>query len=578
MPNMTIKNLVRVLMSSSKMLLARRIYNVTTPYFLGPQWGAASIGLAKTLLLLWAYIYVNVQVSYALKFFNDAFENRQVHDSWRLAAYYALWLLLMVPLFVNYGYYRSMLALKWRRFMTPYLIELVTKNHTLHRMNSDVSVDNLEQRITQNVKDYSLQAAGLFFVIVEGVTNLAFFTPTLWHLSHKLTYLAYGYPAVGSVIAVLIARKLVALAARQDKLEADLRLEIGEVRQHALSIALLKGEVRERQLLGQSFDTVAANFERIVVINRRLGYFTAAYNYMVPLIPFCLLSQSYFDAELTWGSVAQAGYVYAQMYNSSALIVSQFGNFSDFASTVKRLGSFMEGLFKHVVGVPAGTGIQIVDCKHFGLENLTVLVPGSDAKLLREPVSINIANGSSLAIVSPAEEGSMLLRAIAGVEQAGSGTVNLPAGDSVIFLPQPPYVPTGTLLQALAYPGEGEQLTQVQMRKWLKLFKLEDLEAKYGFDTKVNWLNELRVDDQQRLSLARLMLAKPKYVFLDEPTRGLETDAEQIFTLLKSLDATIVTATHLPDMVRQHDYVLELPGDGSWKFDSTAQRTLALAH
>ena len=158
-------------------------------------------------------------------------------------------------------------------------------------------------------------------------------------------------------------------------------------------------------------------------------------------------------------------------------------------------------------------------------------------------MSVDIENGASLAILSSGEESSLLLRTIAGIEPAGKGTVHLPSGEKVAFLPNPHYVAEGTLRQALAYPRDGHGLTRAQMRKVLKLFKLQQLEDEYGFDKEQNWSKKLDAAQVQRLCLARLFMSRPKLLFLEEPTLGLEDDAEQIFTLFKSLDATIVTAT-----------------------------------
>ena len=355
--------------SGSAKLLARRIYMVTVPAFTGPHRKHMLIVLAKAVLLMWAYIFVNVQVSHALKGFQNHFEGRDVINAEWGWLFYALWLALMSPLFTNYNYYRSILGLDWRRYMTPYLLEMFMQGGTAYRMNADPEVDNPEQRIIQNVKDYSLQANGLFFSVLEGLTNLVFFTPALIAISPLLTLVAFLYPAFGSTVAIWIARALVALSARQDKLEADIRWHVGFIRQHAYSIALLRGEVTERESVDAHFDTVTANFEQIVIINKRLQYFTTFYNYMVPLVPFAVLGWRYIEGSLTWGDVAAAGFIFAQMYNSAALIVSGFGNFSDFASTTTRLGSFMEALYKHFKS--GATGIRCVPADHFGLADLT---------------------------------------------------------------------------------------------------------------------------------------------------------------------------------------------------------------
>jgi vitamin B12/bleomycin/antimicrobial peptide transport system ATP-binding/permease protein len=74
--------------------------------------------------------------------------------------------------------------------------------------------------------------------------------------------------------------------------------------------------------------------------------------------------------------------------------------------------------------------------------------------------------------------------------------------------------------------------------------------------------------EQQRIAFARVLLNKPKAVFLDESTSAL--DEGQEFALYRSLrtqlpDCIVVSVSHRLTVEQHHEHHLQLLGEGQWR-------------
>jgi len=156
---------------------------------------------------------------------------------------------------------------------------------------------------------------------------------------------------------------------------------------------------------------------------------------------------------------------------------------------------------------------------------------------------------------------STLLRAIAGLWPFGRGRVRLAEG-SVLFLPQRPYLPLGTLADALAYPGSGARPNRDAMAAALREVGLSHLIDQ--LDTDGNWTQRLSGGEQQRLGFARVLLTRPDIVFLDEATSALDEASESVlYRMLREAEwrPTIVSVGHHRSLEHFHEAVVDLtPG------------------
>jgi putative ATP-binding cassette transporter len=183
-------------------------------------------------------------------------------------------------------------------------------------------------------------------------------------------------------------------------------------------------------------------------------------------------------------------------------------------------------------------------------------------------VSVTVDSGRSLLIVGASGGGkSSLLRAIAGLWNAGTGSIARPKLSDMLFLPQRPYMILGTLRNQLLYPTTEREIPEEELLQVLRDVNLGDIvERCAGFDEELDFGKVLSVGEQQRLAVARVLLHKPRYVVLDEATSALdERNEAHLYARLVAAESTLVSVTHHPGLVKYHAQVLELVGDGTWK-------------
>ena len=162
--------------------------------------------------------------------------------------------------------------------------------------------------------------------------------------------------------------------------------------------------------------------------------------------------------------------------------------------------------------------------------------------------------GRSTAISGRSGSGkSTLFRALAGIWPYGGGAVERPPG-RYLFLPQRPYIPLGTLRHALAYPADGTGFGDNVVREALTDAGLSTLAN--HLDDNQPWTQRLSGGEQQRLAVARALLQRPDWLFMDEATASLDPEAEsELYATLRQRlpDTTIISIAHRPAVAAFHD-------------------------
>jgi vitamin B12/bleomycin/antimicrobial peptide transport system ATP-binding/permease protein len=205
--------------------------------------------------------------------------------------------------------------------------------------------------------------------------------------------------------------------------------------------------------------------------------------------------------------------------------------------------------------------------EYLPLENVTILTPKGQRTLV-EHLSVHLPSQACLIIVGPSGVGkSSLLRAIAGLWQQGTGVVRRPALDTMLFLPQRPYMILGSLRAQLLYPATHHAVSEATLRHVLEQVHLAELPERVGgWDVELDWADVLSLGEQQLLACARLLLTQPQYVILDEATSALDVkNEEHLYRLLQAAAITYISAGHRPSVLQYHQYVLELTGEGCWR-------------
>lgn len=197
------------------------------------------------------------------------------------------------------------------------------------------------------------------------------------------------------------------------------------------------------------------------------------------------------------------------------------------------------------------------------LTQLRLALP--DGRSLAHIDALSVESGDSLLIEGPSGVGkSTLLRACAGLWPYGEGRIELPAG-RVLFVPQRPYLPFGTLRAALAYPSAPETLPDAVARKALGDVGLAKFCDK--LDTDEQWHARLSLGEQQCLAFARLLLQGSDWVCLDEATSAVDSGTEaRLYALLHSAHPhiTVLSVGHHHSLRKLHARrIMLLPADSS---------------
>lgn len=544
----------------------KRFRNVLRMLLKSDQGKRAMIFIITLFSLMVAINGLNVVNSYVGRDFMSAIENKELNAFWTQAALYAVVFLGSTVVAVFYRFTEERLGILWREQLTRKLTEDYMKNRTYYRLDSSAGIANPDQRISEDVRAFTTTTLSFTLLIVNGTLTAISFSGVLWSISPVLFLVAVSYATCGSLMTIYLGKPLIRLNYNQLDMEANFRADLIHVRENSESIALAHREGRFSARLNRRLDAVTANFRRLIRINRNLGFFTTAYNYFIQIIPALIIAPLFIRGELEFGVITQSTMAFATLLGAFSLIVTQFQSISAFTAVTARLHSLSDAIERNTGSVNCSI-ISGLSQGRVVYENVT-LHSADGMRVLIDNLNLEIPRGARWAVVSKEDAPKVVLfRATAGVWDCGGGTIMRPGLEDILFLPERPYLPPGTLREVLLRTGAEHSTSDADILSVLNMLSLDEvLQRIGGLDTEQDWDDLLSIGEQHQLSVARLFLAKPKFVFLDRPGSALsKTQISGILDILRAQGVGVVVLAKNGESRLHYDAVLEIRSDGSWE-------------
>jgi putative ATP-binding cassette transporter len=472
-----------------------------------------------------------------------------------------LLILLYLMVAVLRVYLDQTLQLRWRRWLTDQYVTRWLADRTFYRMRFSGRVDNPDQRISEDVRLFIERSMSLGLGLLNALSTLASFAALLWYLSGSLTvtvgdvevtipgymfWVAVLYTGIGSTLAHLIGRPLIRLNNRQLEAEADFRFSLVRLREEAESIALYGGEGRERAIALGRFRILYENFKRIILRSNQYLLFQLLFSQFTSVFALAIASPRYFSGAVQLGVLTQTASAFERVNEALSWLIGSYITFAEWRATVDRLTEFAAEIRREGEAAALATRTEPAAQDTIDLQGVGVSLP--DGSPMLAPVTLSLKPHVPVLMKGPSGIGkSTLFRVIAGLWPFATGRIRLPAGTRILFLPQRPYMPIGTLREALWYPAQTSPEREAEARAALVAVGLVALTPR--LDEDAHWAQMLSLGEQQQLAIARALLIKPDWLFLDEATSAVdfEEEASLYRTVTVSLPETTVIS------IGQHD-------------------------
>ena len=559
--------------AESKQFLVN-VWNLTKSYWQSEEKKKAFLLLAAIVALTLGVVYMLVLLNEWNNAFYTALQNYETNEIFHQLKRFTILAFIYIILAVYSYYLQQVLIINWRLWLTNNYIDEWLSHKTYYRLQMfGVDTDNPDQRISEDVNLFVTNTLSFSIGILKAFCTLISFIVILWSLSGPLDFTLAGHPIhvegylvwvallysiIGTWITYKVGNKLVGLNFAQQRYEADFRFSMMRMRENAESIAFYSGEEQESKVFKGRFRILLDNFWKIIQKQKQLVWINSAYSQIAIIFPFVVTIPRYLSKQITLGGLMQVATAFGRVQESLSYFVDMYAQIASWQAVVTRLtgsGLHMQNEKKKKPQINLNRTVGTTP--EIDMNDMEVDLPNGGP--IVQKLNIKLEPGTNVIIKGASGSGkSTLLRSLAGIWPYVKGGLTMPALDKVMFIPQKPYLPLGTLRDSVLYPGTKTK-TDEELITLMNLCHIGYL-SKY-LNEEADWSHVFSVGEQQRLAFVRALIYEPEWLFMDESTSALDeaTEAAVYAVVEEQLkNTTIVSVGHRSTLNKFHQLELFL--------------------
>jgi len=519
-------------------------------------------------------IGVSLGVNAWNRWFFDALGKKDLGQLWLVACWLPAIVLAFAFFSAAHSWSKMTLQVRWRAWLTDALMGWWVADQRYYRLAIGArELAAPEFRIAEDVRLATEPLADFADGLLTSAITAASFAAILWSVAGSAEFwlggihivapaymalAAVAYAVIVSVAVYFIGRPLVGRVADKNESEASFRADMTRLRENSESIALIRGDEDELGSLRRAYAVLLGRWLAIVRRQGLINLLLATNSALFPVLPLLLAAPKYFSGSLTLGGVIQVAAAFSAVQGALIWFVDNFIRLAEWAASARRVAVLVDALKGVDAGLQGAEGNNIEmgasDDGAIHIENLSIADPGG--RVFIRDASIRIDPGEKVLIAGESGSGkSTLVRALAGLWPWGSGSIRLPSGSRLMFVPQRPYVPQGALREVLFYPVNDaivapERLDEAMRRCGIG-YLIKRLDEKG-----VNWDQTLSGGERQRIAFCRLALQRPDIIVMDEATSALDDDSQHAMMTLLHNDlaaSSVISVAHRAEIEEFHD-------------------------
>ncbi|MEH1790994.1 MAG: ABC transporter ATP-binding protein/permease [Nostoc sp.] len=549
-----------------------KFWRIVRPYWTSKERWLALTLLAAIIGFVVVQVYISVMLNETSGRFFDALQNRNSTVFYQTISFTIFLLLFQLACQVLQTFCSQLLDARWRRWLTDHYTNRWLTHRAFYELRFRGRADNPDQRIAEDFQLLTAKTINLGVGFINMALTVVTFASVLWNISGTFSFslgnmqvpipgymfwAALLYWLVGMFLGHAVGNPLIRLNHRQQGLEANFRFGLIRVREGAEGIALYGGEAQERSRSRQNLQAVYSNSLKLIYSNAKLQVFQ---NFIVDtpdILPFLAMAPRFFSGAMQLGDLMRIGNGFSLISHALSWLVNSYGGFAEWHATVDRLIEFSNELDQVNTSV---SGFEMEDSADGSIRLEQAIVALPDGNPLIPSFNLRLRSGQSVLIKGISGSGkSTLFRVLAGLWPFGRGCLYRPELQQSLFLPQQPYIPIGTLRDALYFPSQSRLDEDIDLRAVLSKVGLEHLGDR--LNDQAHWEQILSPGEQQRLAIAKAILLKPEWLFLDEATSAIDEEQEAlVYKAMARLlpDTTIISIGHRQTLEQFHNRVILL--------------------